>query len=81
MISYEILYKCFLYYSDSHSHMYPSDGDIMQYFWDNFLYIAQGLEKLKHFFDILHECLNITVVVTKLRKCLAFLCFEHSGCF
>ena len=59
----------------------PLMGGIMQYFWDNFLYIAQGLEKLKHFFDILHECLNITVVVTKLRKCLAFLCFEHSGCF
>ena len=44
----------------------------MQYFWAYFGYITQYTENLEYSLDILHDCIDITVVFTKLRNVLSF---------
>ena len=57
----------------------------MQYFWAYFGILLNILRNVKHFLDILYECLDITVVVTKLRSGLPLLgspsALSIFGCF
>ena len=50
--------------------IYPSTGGIMLYFWEFLGIFRKVLRNLKHFFDVLHECLDIIVVVNKLKNIL-----------
>lgn len=47
--------------------IYPSTAGIMWYFGVYLGIFLRVLSKLKHYLDVLHECLDITVMVTKLR--------------
>ena len=52
--------------------MYLSDGGIMKYFRAILGILLNALRNLKHSFDILHEYLDISVVVTNILH-LTFL--------
>ena len=49
----------------------------MQYFWTYVGIIVNALRNSKHSLNVLHEFLDITVVVTKLKNVLGSLCFVH----
>ena len=81
ILSYEILYRYFLYYCHSQStkkkqkkihSTYSSARFIMENFGSFLGILLNVLRNLKHYIDIWHECLDITVVLTKLRNVLGF---------
>ena len=78
IISYEILYWCLLYYFHSHSTKkkftarIPLLGALCNIFGSILGILFNVLRNLKHSLDNLHECLDITVVVTKPRNVLVF---------
>ena len=47
--------------------IYPSTAGIMQYFGVYLGIFPKVLSNLKNYLDVLHECLDITVMVAKLR--------------
>ena len=49
----------------------------MQYFWMYVGIIVNALRNSKHSLNVLHQFLDITVVVTKLKNVLGSLCFAH----
>ena len=88
IFSYEILYRCFSYYSDSKytkkdfNTYIPLLGALWSILGPTLGTFLNALRKLKHSLDILHECLDITMVVTKLRNVLGLpLLWAFFGCF
>ena len=77
--SYEILDRCFLVYPDSQctkknfTTLILLLGGLCNIFGPILGILLNILRNVKHFLDILHECLDITVVVTKLRNGLPLL--------
>ena len=73
ILSYEILCRCFFCYSDNHStnKNFTARVSLLGALCCIFVPIlgtfCNALKHLKHSLDILHECLDITVVVTKLK--------------
>ena len=77
-----ILYICFLYCSDSQctkkfsKHASLSWGHYAISLGAVFGILLSVLTNLKHYFDILHECLDITAVVVKLKNVLGLSLFR-----
>ena len=77
-----ILYICFLYCSDSQcikkflKHASLSLGHYAISLGTVFGILLSVLTNLKHYFDILHECLDITAVVVKLKNVLGLSLFR-----
>ena len=83
ILSYEILYICFCITLTVNVlrkisiHLSLCWGTLCNIFGPILGILLNVLRDLKRSLDILHECLDITVVVTKLSDVLASLCFEH----
>ena len=78
IISYKFLRRCFLYYCLSYRTKKNSTalisllGALRNAFRPLLDIFFNFLRNLKHSFDTLHECLNKTIVVTKLRNVFDF---------
>ena len=88
ILSFEILYRCFLYYSDSQwakkkftacIHLLGPLCSILGTVLSIFI---NALRNLKYYLDILNKCLDNTAVVTKLKNVLSVpLLRTFLGCF
>ena len=88
ILSFEILYRCFLCYSDSQwakkkfTACIPLLGPLCSIFGTVLSIFISALRNLKYYLDILNKCLDNTAVVTKLKNVLSVpLLRTFLGCF
>ena len=87
ILSFEILYRCFLYYSDSQwakknfTACIPLLGPLCSIFGTVLSIFINALRNLKCSLDILNKCLDNTAVVTKLKNVLSVPLLHFFGVF